>query len=99
MFGHVTRDVFDSTNVNTSKAFSISGDAKAFGGSIYAPGATSARLDFSFDGGTTWVSHNYLLATPATGFFTWSGSYPTYPLARFVATAGTTTACKICTPE
>jgi len=99
MLGHVTKDIFQAASVNTSAPFTISGDAKSYGGSVYMPGATAVKLEFSFDGGTTWVGHATALTAPAAGFFGWSGSYVTYPLARVVATAGTATACKVFTPQ
>lgn len=97
MLGHLTKDVFDSAAVNTSKPFHISGDTKAFGGSIYMPGATAAKLEFSFDGGATWTGHATALTKAADGFFGFTAAYVLYPLARVVATAGTSTACKVFT--
>lgn len=99
MLGHVTKDIFQSATPNTSAAFKVSGDAKVGCGSIYAPGATAGKLEFSFDGGATWVGHATALTTPAAGFFGWTNAYITYPLARFVATAGTATSCRVFTPE
>lgn len=99
MLGHVRKDVFDADSVNTSKPFKLSGDSKVGCGSVYAPGATAGKLEFSFDGGATWVGHATALTVPAAGFFGWTSAYVTYPLARFVATAGTATACSVYTAE
>lgn len=99
MLGHVAKTIFQSGSVNTSAPFKVSGDAKAYGGSVYMPGATAAKLEFSFDGGATWTGPAVTLTTTASGFFGWTGSYITYPLARVVATAGTATNCIVFTPE
>lgn len=99
MLGHVRYDIFQAATPNTSKSFRVSGDAKAFGGSVYAPGATAAKLQFSFDGGTNWVDHATALTAPASGFFAWSASYVTYPLARVAVTAGTATQMQVYIPE
>lgn len=99
MLGHVAKNIFQAASVNTSAPFKVSGDAKAYGGSVYMPGATAARLEFSFDGGATWVNTGVALTTPAAGFFGWTGTYVAYPLARVFATAGTATNCIVFTPE
>lgn len=95
MLGHVQKIVFQSATPNTSEAFSVSGDSKAFGGSVYMPGATAAKLEYSIDGGATWAGPAVALTVAAAGYFTWSGSYFTMPYARVVATAGTATDCRV----
>ena len=99
MLGHIQKEVFDADNVNTSKPFRISGDAKVWGGSVYMPGATAAKLEFSINGAAaspSWIGPAVALTKAADGFFSWSGSaYFTMPWARVVATAGTATNCLV----
>jgi hypothetical protein len=95
MLGHVQKKVFQAATPNTSAAFTLPGDSKAFGGSVYMPGATAAKLEFSIDGGATWIGPAAALTTTASGFFSWSGAYFTMPYARVVATAGTATDCRV----
>lgn len=95
MLGNVQKIVFDSASANTSKPFNISGDTKAFGGSVYMPGATAAKLEFSIDGGANWVGPAVALTKAADGFFSWTGAYFTMGWARVVATAGTATDCRV----
>ena len=100
MLGHIQKILFDAANVNISKPFRISGDTKAWGGSVYMPGATAAKLEFSIDGASdspNWVGPGTALTKAADGFFSWTGSYFTMTWARVVATAGPATDCRVYT--
>lgn len=95
MLGHVQKIVFQAATPNTSAGFILPGDSKAFGGSVYMPGATAAKLEYSIDNGATWIGPAAALTVAAPGFFTWAPSYFTMPHARVVATAGTATDCRV----
>jgi len=101
MFVHTIKNVFRASDPSQSFPFTITGTAKAFGGSIYMPGANTARLDFSIDGGATWIGPGVSLTVTTAGFFSWpGGAYLTFPLARVQAVSyGTVTNCLVFVPE